>query len=120
MQALVSAVGTQAMAMTEKLNDYEALLQGITAVGEQVMQEPAPDVPEQVVYKYYGIGMKPDIVPEYAIRSEIYHNKVSLKHADFSAPPETIWLRSSRASISCGECRTSCARRCSRARATRR
>ena len=88
MQALVSAVGTQAMAMTDKLNDYEALLQGITAVGEQVMQEPAPDVPEQVVYKYYGIGMKPDIVPEYAIRSEIYHNKVSLKHADFSAPPE--------------------------------
>jgi serine/threonine-protein kinase len=54
LQSVVSVVGAQTLKMTERLKDYESLLQGIAAVAEQVMQEPAPDVPEMVIYKYRG------------------------------------------------------------------
>jgi len=88
LQAVMSTVGAQALTMTEKLNDYEALVQGISAVAEQVFQEPAPDVPEMVIYKYRGKQSEPKDPPSYAVQSEIYDNKVSLKFADFSAPPD--------------------------------
>ena len=88
LQAIVATVGAQALTMTEKLNDYEALVQGISAVAEQVLQEPASDVPEMVIYKYRGKTREPAGMPTYALPSPVYGNKVSLKFADFSAPPD--------------------------------
>jgi len=88
LQAVVSMVGAQAMTMTDNLNVYEALLQGIVSVAEHVMQEPAPEVTELVVYKYLGTKRVPAEAPRYAIDSSVYGNKVSLRHADFSVPPD--------------------------------
>ena len=88
LQEVSSVVGTQAITMTEALNDYEALLQGIASVAEHVMQEPAPDVAELVMYKYRGEVRDPVDPPAYATDSSVYGNKVSLRFGDFSIPPD--------------------------------
>lgn len=88
LQAVASLVGTQSIKMTEALNNYEALLQGIVAVAEHVMQEPAPDVADLVMYSYRGVTRDPADPPKYAVESSVYGDKVSLRFADFSVPPE--------------------------------
>jgi len=87
LQSVQSVVVSQALAMTEKLNDYEAILQGIGAVAEMVMQEPAPEQPDLVIYTYKGTERTPKDEPTYALDSSVYGSKVSLKYADFSLPP---------------------------------
>jgi serine/threonine-protein kinase len=89
LQAVASLVGTQAVKMTEALNNYEALLQGIASVSEHVMQEPAPDVADLVVYSYLGSKREPAEAPSYGIESSVYGDKVSLRFGDFSIPPES-------------------------------
>ena len=88
LQAIAALVGTQAIRMTETLNEYEALLQGMASVAEHVMQEVAPDVPDLVLYRYKNDVREPAAAPSYAIDSSVYGDKVSLRFADFSVPPD--------------------------------
>ena len=62
-------------------------MQGVASVAEEVLQAPAPDVPELVIYKYFADRREPTAAPGYARASKVYGADVSLAHADFSAPP---------------------------------